>query len=158
MSNILQPFIQYLPQLSESEKHVLYYLENLPSESYKSLSLTKLAEATNVSTTTVIRMCQKLNLSGFSELKFHLTHITPAADQQVITESILDSVHYLTAETAIAQYNQAAKMIQAAKRIFVIGVGLSKVNAEYFSKLLMQVGKESSYIYESHIAGLIAKR
>ncbi|WP_235468582.1 MurR/RpiR family transcriptional regulator [Geobacillus sp. Sah69] len=126
-------------------------------EQAKQLSLTAMAEKNNVSTTTIIRMCHKLGLEGFSELKYILKTI----DDQAIP------VGENTIERYKADMNQTldslerkhveeiSQLIFEANRVLIVAVGLSKMIGEYFSKLLIQVNKPSSYVYESHIIDLL---
>lgn len=55
-------------QLTSIEWEIIAYLENY-QESYTQLTLKSIATYCHVSTTTIFRLCQKLGLSGFSELK-----------------------------------------------------------------------------------------
>lgn len=59
MGKVIATFHSEMEQLSESEKLVLYYLDN-HIDDIDALTLVKLAEATRVSTTTVIRMTHKI--------------------------------------------------------------------------------------------------
>ncbi|MED5075832.1 hypothetical protein P9851_00440 [Geobacillus stearothermophilus] len=78
MGKLLDRFSNYIGQLTHAEKHVLYYIDG-HVEQAKQLSLTAMAEKNNVSTTTIIRMCHKLGLEGFSELKYILKTIDDQA-------------------------------------------------------------------------------
>ncbi|ABO68563.1 MULTISPECIES: MurR/RpiR family transcriptional regulator [Geobacillus] len=156
MGKLLDRFSNYIGQLTHAEKHVLYYIDG-HVEQAKQLSLTAMAEKNNVSTTTIIRMCHKLGLEGFSELKYILKTI----DDQAIP------VGENTIERYKADMNQTldslerkhveeiSQLIFEANRVLIVAVGLSKMIGEYFSKLLIQVNKPSSYVYESHIIDLL---
>ncbi|MGL5042578.1 MAG: MurR/RpiR family transcriptional regulator [Culicoidibacterales bacterium] len=152
MSNIIRYFSFYLAALSASEKHVLYFIDTLPNIQYKQLKLQQLAEDAHVSTTTVIRMCHKLQFTGFSEFKFFISKTEREDNRQ---NTIQQCARQVVTTKNIQQYQKAADLILRAKRVVVIGVGLSKIAAEYFSKLLLQSGKESSYVYDSHILTLL---
>lgn len=152
MSNIIQYFSPYVSTLSESEKHVLYFVDALPNNKYPQIGLVQLAEDANVSTTTVIRMCHKLQFTGFSEFKFFISKKETDDDGE---NTIKQRIKQVTTAKNIKDYQKAAMVVQRSKRVFVVGVGLSKVAAEYFSKLLLQTSKESSYIYDSHILTLL---
>ncbi|OQP05166.1 MurR/RpiR family transcriptional regulator [Geobacillus sp. 46C-IIa] len=156
MGKLMDRFSNYIGQLTHAEKHVLYYIDG-HVEQAKQLSLTAMAEKNNVSTTTIIRMCHKLGLEGFSELKYILKTI----DDQAIP------VGENTIERYKADMNQTldslerkhveeiSQLIFEANRVLIVAVGLSKMIGEYFSKLLIQVNKPSSYVYESHIIDLL---
>ncbi len=148
-------FANYLGELTYAEKHVLYYIEE-HLELAKNQSLTAMAESNNVSNTTIIRMCRKLGLSGFSELKYNLKNIyadvLPADNMldryRQDAEQTLNSLKIEELETICEQLIQA-------NRVLIVAVGLTKIAGEYFSKLFMQVNKPTSYVYESHIIDLL---
>lgn len=156
MGKIIDRFSKYIGNLTYAEKHVLYYIEEHLEEA-KQQSLTTMAEKNNVSTATIVRMCHKLGLEGFSELKYILKTI----DSQLIPHE----------EDTIARYKadlnetlrslerknleEISEKLLQANRVLIVAVGLSKMIGEYFSKLLMQVNKPSTYVYESHIIDLL---
>lgn len=71
MGKVAERFVEDITSLSDSEKYVFYYIDN-HMEQVKNMTLTSLAEILSTSNTTIIRMCHKLGLQGFSELKFIL--------------------------------------------------------------------------------------
>lgn len=158
MGKVIDHFSQYLKDLTYAEKHVLYFIEeNL--EQVKNESLTKLAEQNNVSTTTIIRLCRKLNLEGFSELKYVLKSLDP---QTTISpdhtleryQTVLDQMF---SSLSAKYFEEISEIINRSNQIIIISVGLTKTIGEYFSKLFMQVNKYSTYLYESHMIDLIPK-
>lgn len=118
-----------------------------------------MAESNNVSTTTIVRMCNKLGLSGFSELKYLLKNldITLVQKDNDYLENIKNSVSSSLSNLNMNTINNLVQLINTSTKIIIISVGLSKPMGEYFSKLLMQSNKGSFYIYESHIIDLIDK-
>ncbi len=150
MPNLIQLFETQVHLLSASELHVLYTLENMNSDQYHALTLIQLAKLANVSTTTVIRMCHKMNLDGFSELKYSLLSL-PSTVQNPM--SFFQQIESLKQNQPV--YKTIADQLIEANKVLIIGVGLSKPIAEYLSKLLLQSGKDSRYIYDSHILTLL---
>lgn len=71
MGKVAERFVEDITNLSDSEKYIFYYADN-HIEQVKNITLTNLAEILNTSNTTIIRMCHKLGLQGFSEFKFIL--------------------------------------------------------------------------------------
>ena len=158
ISKLVTHFSQNLNNLSHAEKHIFYYIDsNL--EKAKTQSLVSMAEENNVSTTTVVRMCNKLGLSAFSELKYILKNldidIIPRDDNYI--DLIKDNINTSLSNLNIDNINILVNLIKDAKKVIIVSVGLSKPMGEYFSKLLMQANKGSFYIYESHIIDLIDK-
>lgn len=158
MSALINYFSDKLNSLTYAEKHIFYYIDsNL--EKAKKESLTKMADENNVSTTTIVRMCSKLGLSGFSELKYILKTIdintNPYIDNYI--GIIKNNINLSLDKLSIDNINKLVNMIKEAKKVIIVSVGLSKPMGEYFSKLLMQANKSSFYIYESHIIDLLDK-
>ncbi len=156
MGKVIERFAGNLQLLSHSEKHVLYFIEN-QLEVAKNQSLTKMAEQNNVSTTTIVRMCHKLGLEGFSELKYVLKTL----DNDLIPsdKNIIDR-HRQNLEWTFSQLNpdkikQLTEQMIRSEKIVIVAVGLSKMIGEYFGKMLMQVNKPTIYVYESHIIDLL---
>ncbi|OOM78186.1 HTH-type transcriptional regulator MurR [Clostridium puniceum] len=57
-----------LTNLTENEKTLVNYMQNNP-ETFAKMSALEISEACFISTSTIYRLCQKLDLSGLSELK-----------------------------------------------------------------------------------------
>ena len=158
MSALINYFSDKINNLTYAEKHIFYFI-NSDLEKAKKLSLTKMAEENNVSTTTIVRMCTNLGLTGFSELKYILKNmnndLTPNIDNYI--GMIKNSLNISLDKLSIDNINNLADLIHTAKKVIIVSVGLSKHMGEYFSKILMQTNKSSFYIYESHIIDLLDK-
>ena len=158
MSALINYFSDKINNLTYAEKHIFYFI-NSDLEKAKKLSLTKMAEENNVSTTTIVRMCTNLGLTGFSELKYILKNmnndLTPNIDNYI--GMIKNSLNISLDKLSIDNINNLADLIHTAKKVIIVSVGLSKPMGEYFSKLLMQTNKSSFYIYESYIIDLLDK-
>ncbi|WP_078378844.1 MurR/RpiR family transcriptional regulator [Sutcliffiella halmapala] len=156
MGRVIERFANSVPALSHSEKHVLYYIED-HLDSAKNLPLTELAERNNVSTTTIVRMCHKLGLEGFTELKYILKTLDEdhiPSDENIISRHHQD-INGMLGQLRIEDINELTSHIVRAEKVIIVAVGLSKMMGEYFSKLLMQVNKPTFYVYESHIIDLL---
>ncbi|OIU69779.1 MurR/RpiR family transcriptional regulator [Rossellomorea aquimaris] len=155
MGKVLDRFASSIGELTHAEKHVLFYVEE-HLDTAKNQSLTAMAESNSVSTTTIVRMCRKLGLEGFSEFKFVLKSI----DENVgPAENMLDRYSQDMGRTLsslrVEELEKISGQIERAGRVMIVSVGLTKMVGEYFSKLLMQVNKPTSYVYESHIIDLL---
>jgi RpiR family glv operon transcriptional regulator len=157
MGKLLDAFSNALPDMTHSEKHVLYYIEHHLDAS-KTMPLTKMAEENSVSTTTIIRMCHKLGFDGYSEFKYFLKGL----EEKVLPENMDPIKRYEKDITeSLGRMNpedleRIASAIEHAERIVIISVGLTKMTGEYLSKRLMQMNHSSTYIYESHMVDLIS--
>lgn len=156
MGKVIATFHNKIAHLSESEQHVLYYVDNHIDEMEK-MTLVKLAEATLVSTTTVVRTCQKIGLDGFSDLKYQVKRLR---DQPpMMYRSFLhDYLPYLTKTINQLDSNQLKRMgniVNQAPSIFIVSVGLTKTVGEYASQRLIQANKPAMHAYESHLIDLL---
>lgn len=61
-----------ITNLTENEKTLVKYIEN-NSEDFIKMSAVEISEVAFVSTSTIYRLCQKLNLAGLSELKLQVS-------------------------------------------------------------------------------------
>lgn len=96
--------LKQLNKLTETEQQVVTYLLTYPDEIEK-ISSRQLAELTHTSPATVVRICQKLGFSGYSEFKIkYLQEInkTPAFGQVERRNPITkeDSIHSIVNKVA----------------------------------------------------------
>ncbi|HPJ00543.1 MAG TPA: MurR/RpiR family transcriptional regulator [Enterococcus sp.] len=110
------------------------------------MSIRELSAVCHVSTATIVRVCHKLNLAGFSELKYVI--------KQKIEADTLYNLDYFYHETSqidtfLKRVNQksyrkildiAIDMIVAANHIIFTGIGTSGILGMYGSRYFMNVG------------------
>ena len=70
MDNRLAPLLTHSKSLTRAEYRVLAHLTAHPLQVGK-MTVRDLAQATYVSTATIMRLCRKLGFSGYSELIWH---------------------------------------------------------------------------------------
>lgn len=156
MGKFLDSYGNNLSNLTLTEKQVLYYIDQHLNET-TNLSLTEIAKINNVSTTTIVRLTHKLGLEGFSELKYILKRNDFQQTSPSANPVELYKEEFIAAFDTIQQdeLKKLSEKIKQANQVIVVGVGLSKMLAEYFSKLLMQTSKQTYYTYESHMIDLL---
>ncbi|SDB82097.1 transcriptional regulator, RpiR family [Pelagirhabdus alkalitolerans] len=109
-----------------------------------------LANETHVSTTTILRFCQKLDCDGFSEFKVKLKmYKEKQTDQQSIISGDTSLTEFL--ERTLTQDFQEkietiASVLAEAKRVVFIGIGSSGILAEYGSRYFSGLKKFAFYI------------
>ncbi|MCK1993817.1 MurR/RpiR family transcriptional regulator [Peribacillus muralis] len=151
-------FSQHLDALSAAEKHVFFYIDNHINE-IETTTLVNLAEINNVSTTTIIRMCQKLGLKGFSELRYLLQ--VPKTIKAKNPDKII-SVYSNIVQEGISNideekiYNLVDKIIYAPK-VYIACLGMTKTIGEYFSKILVTKKKNAVFTYDSFILDILSQ-
>ncbi|MFS8049472.1 MurR/RpiR family transcriptional regulator [Rhizobium sp. BR 314] len=142
-----------LPKLSESERRVaLWVLENVDATIRHSMSA--IAQATDVSDTTVLRMCRTAGFEGFTDLKLALAqeprdtrdgagNEPEASDLQAaarlfraVAQAISDTQGVLNEAT----FTKALDLIAGARHILVGGVGGSGIVAQAFYQRCIRLG------------------
>lgn len=131
-------------------------------------SVAELAERSKVSDPTVVRTCKKLGLNGYQDLKITLARelvnplqaineeVTPADDTQTIINKVFQSTIRtlnFTQETLKPEdVSQAAKVIQDARKILIVGVGNSSANCRDLQHKLMRLGISAQAFSDPHMA------
>jgi DNA-binding MurR/RpiR family transcriptional regulator len=157
-----------LPSLKPSERKVAQYILDHPEE-VVNLSVQKLAERTNVSEATVIRLSRSLNCKGFQDLKLriagdlaqfqHPQHayqeipvngtisslITSISHNNI--QSIYDTLSVLSEE----EVEKAIHCFSRARKIAVYGIGASAVIAQDFKQKLTRINRwcEAAYDFDT---------
>lgn len=149
--SLYQMFGEKVDLLSAAEKQVFFYIDNHIETVYH-MSLMEVAEKNNVSTTTVIRMCQKLGLKGFSQLKYLLEPtkkevVAPSTIVQGYSEELIEGVRSLDQN----QILKLVKLIEKASKIHIACLGMTKNVGEYFYKNLVRKKRNIFFTYDSFI-------
>lgn len=137
---------------TNTEQIVIDYLENNLNE-IDNLTINNLAKKTHTSNASIIRLCHKVNCSGFPELRIKLIKerekqkfinndvsftfpFTPADSLNEIAKSMTDlydnSLKLLYSSLDIDKIEQIAQKIFVANRIFIFGIGDSGLTARSF--------------------------
>lgn len=142
-----------LPKLSDSERRVaLWVLENVEATIRNSMSV--IAQATDVSDTTVLRMCRTAGFEGFTDLKFALaqeprggraeTASDPEASDLHAANRLFRAVAQAISDTQgvlnEATFAKALDLIAGARHIVVGGVGGSGIVAQAFYQRCIRLG------------------
>ncbi|SDG54272.1 DNA-binding transcriptional regulator, MurR/RpiR family, contains HTH and SIS domains [Facklamia miroungae] len=128
-------------------------------------TMTDIKSSTEVGDATIIRFCQKLGLTGFTDLK-----ILAAKDdfsRQYIFEdesdyfSLLLNRHIMCLKKTLltldkTKIDDAIKMIKMAGHIYLYGVGSSGTTARDFEGILLRVGVKANAVIDPHVQAHIA--
>ncbi len=157
MNSLMQTFSEKFELLSFAEKKVFFYLENHRSD-LRNQTLADIAERNSVSTTTVIRMCHKLGLQGFSELKYQLnkknfSKEAPVNSSESFSRCLIDSIGQIDEN----QIDELANRIVRAQRVHIACLGLSKMIGEYFLKVLTKEDKNCSMSAEPFLIDVLPR-
>jgi DNA-binding MurR/RpiR family transcriptional regulator len=146
-------------QLSPQQRVIADYLmENISEVPF--LSVFDLAERTQTSEATVVRLCQRLGYSGYSDMKVALVETIrselPASQAPNETQDI--GVDALAAMARLEQYNirrtvelidrrtfgEVARQLHKADHIFTFGLGISAYLADFASYLFTEHGMRAT--------------
>ncbi|WP_339234058.1 MurR/RpiR family transcriptional regulator [Paenibacillus sp. FSL R5-0517] len=130
-----------------------YIMQNMDKVTY--MRIRELADATHVSTTTVLRFCKKNDCEGFSEFKVKLKMLL---SQQRTSTRTLKSPHQAAYEfferfqhpDLEEKIKNAAQLISKASGVIFIGTGSSGIMAEYGARYFSSLGTFSMYIDDPH--------
>ncbi len=136
------------------------------------MSITELADQIGASEGSIVGLCQRLGAKGFQELKILLARelVDPV---QLIHEDLHENDDFATvadrvfaahaaslAETrsllAPAALEAAVRLLLAARRIEIYGIGSSAPVAEDFAYRLLRLGRDAKAVTDSHIQAVSA--
>lgn len=151
MDNRLAPLLTRGESLTRAEYRVLAHLTEHPLLVGK-ITVRELAQATFVSTATIIRLCQKLGFSGYSEFIWHCKqrladtpHITAPqsepAELPVAFAQFLENYQRTFQWVSADKRRQFADLLREKESFFLYGAGFSYLFAEYLTKKLQVLGK-----------------
>lgn len=150
-------------ELTRAERKVADYVLNRGAKIVYD-TMTDIKAATHVGDATIIRLCQKLGFSGFSDFKIEIAkedyttqEKTQPADFYDTIATQLSSVLQATAKLIDrAQIDAAVTMMTEAKHLYLFGVGGSGQVANSFSTILLRVGVQASAVDDPHFQAQMA--
>lgn len=142
-----------IKQLNETEFQIYDFLMG-QTEMVSQMTIRELAQATHVSTATIVRFCRHLGFAGFSELKFHMTqanHFEPSLESYYANFLELNSfLKGLTGEVFQKKLAQACQMIEASAYTVFMGIGTSGALAKYAYRYFNNVGIQATVITDPY--------
>lgn len=150
--------------LTKSEKKIADYILT-SGEKIVHSTMSDIREATNVGDGTIIRFCQKIGFSGFSDLKIAIAKEDFSKQQQVSQESDLFDKRTTTINNALRTTNQrldneklqrAVQLITEANQIYIFGVGSSGNTGNDLEAMLLRVGVQSRSVVDPHFQAQVA--
>ncbi|RSL34747.1 MurR/RpiR family transcriptional regulator [Salibacterium salarium] len=128
-----------------------YITQNTEKVAY--MRIRELAQATHVSTTTILRFCRKMNCEGFSEFKVKLKLHLENNKTTVLKgshHSVTEFFERTLAGNLEEKMKTAADIVTKADHVIFIGIGSSGILAEYGARYFSSLGKFSVYIKDPH--------
>lgn len=108
------------------------------------MTIRELASETHVSTTTVIRMCKKLNCKGFSEFKIRYRIEMEGLQDDYLTDDKTIFIEFLkraSDQGFVKQLDKISELLNQAQNVLFMGYGNSGTMAQYAAKYFSSVGK-----------------
>jgi DNA-binding MurR/RpiR family transcriptional regulator len=137
-----------ISSLNDLEILVYNYAISNPSKT-SSMTIRQLADEVNVSSTTIMRFCNKIGCEGFSEFKYALKDYVKELNKNGSkTDSSLIQDFFVKANTEEFQnqIRKAAEIIESKDMVFFIGMSSSGSLAKYGSRFLSNLGKNAFYL------------
>jgi DNA-binding MurR/RpiR family transcriptional regulator len=154
------------PSLRAAEQRAASYITAHPDEVVY-LSVTELAERSNTSEATVVRMCQQAGYRGFQEIKIAIAQdlvaplknihedVSENDNTMTVIQKVfganLQALENTRAILDVAEVERATQAILAAKIIAIIGVGTSGPIALDCQYKLMRIGLRCQVFVDPHI-------
>ncbi len=152
--------------LSSLELELLRYI-NSHKEAVIEMSIQELAKNTFASTTTVIRLCKKLNLSGYSHLKYFLRDMLAAepmetniyADHSLedLLQEELSDIERTARAIDLSMVEEIASFMHQKTQIHFFAKGLTSIVFEYAARHLLSLSRTVTLYHDTHIAYIQAE-
>lgn len=156
---ILTRLKQLESELSPSEQKVARYILSFSKEAVRK-NIQEIAEASDTSASAVTRLCKRIGIKGFSELKvliaediavqageeqpFYVPNFSDTDDEETLVSNLLKSVsmniEMIPALLSLSELKKSAERLLSSKHILLLGIGASHIVAEDFSQKCLRIG------------------
>lgn len=143
---------EVLKSLNELEMSIYNYIIEHKDE-IKYMTIRELAEATHVSTSTILRFCKKIKCEGYSEFKIKFKMYLKQEKQDYIAndiEEIMCFFHSVTSEVYKEAIDTITNVIRQSRQLIFIGIGTSGVLGKYGARYFSNLNKYSQYIEDPY--------
>lgn len=134
--------------LNENEKTILSYIDNHGSQVSR-MNIQELADAVYVSTATIVRLCKKLGLSGFNDLKYEIRqsilaqeeHGDTSLDLKGILSRSLSAMRQMEEQVNTPGFEQVIHRLCGEGNLFLFARGLTYMPMNYMYNMLLSVDR-----------------
>lgn len=133
---------QQIVELNDTETNIYQYvIKN--TDAVLKMKVRDLANATFVSTATIVRFCQKLGCEGFTEFKTKLKLFQegskiPEAEDEI--DVLMEFFNYSKSDDFKKSIDIFVRNIQEAKTIAFVGIGTSGILGQYAARYFSNIG------------------
>lgn len=156
MDSRLTSLVHQGRDLTRAEHRVLVFIAEHASLIGK-ITVRELAQQTYVSTATIMRLCQKMGFSGYSEFIYHCKQLLTESPRRAVApgDTPPDGVMPDAYRRFVANYEKSfayvtpevmaafCRLLRHESHFFLYGAGFSHLFAEYFAKKLQILGKDA---------------
>jgi len=155
---------EHYETLTKSEKKIADYIMTTNEKIIHS-TMSEVKQETGVGDATIIRFCQKLGFSGFTDLKIEIAKddFTNKKKNHQSTYYYSDSAQNLANTLKLTEniidndsLSQAIELVSHAKRIHIFGMGSSGNTARDLEALFLRTGIQSNASVDPHLQAQIA--
>lgn len=129
-----------------------YLLDNKEKVAY--MKIREFAHESHVSTTSILKFCQKLGFYSYTEFRMAFRqYLQEDKKQSLLTNDTSEIIDFLKRSDSVEfnqQINEITKSILEAKQTIFIGSGNSGVMAKYGARFLSSIGELTLYIDDPH--------
>ena len=139
--------------LNELETLAFNYI--VKNSQAKDMTIRELAQKVYVSTSTIIRMANKLGFDGWAELKFYLKSEFNRAVEEQHYDNMMEFnlfLHRMSQPTYQHRLNETARLISETRYCVFMGVGQSGAIAAYGARYFTSIGLKAFAISDPYIA------
>jgi RpiR family carbohydrate utilization transcriptional regulator len=171
VSSVLARIESVHSSLGTVGQRIAEYIAQNPREVVH-MSVSEVAERTESSEGSVIGLCKNLGATGFQQLKMALAQemVLPvqlihedlvatddsAAVMRKVFQSNVQALHDTQSVLDIGAIEKAVRIIKAAKRIEIYGIGSAATIAEDAHYRMLRIGLNAKAVVDSHVQGISA--
>lgn len=122
-------------------KFIVAHLEKIPY-----MTIRELSGQLHISTSTILRFCDKVNCGGYNELKEKIKEYLKTASIKPPMEDLEELQHYFRGVNTSAfeeKIHTAVEKIRTSEMLALIGIGSSGALAKYGARIFSNLGKFS---------------
>lgn len=131
--------------LTQSEEAILDFIEK-NFEKIPEYSVIDLSKLTYSSQASINRLCKKLNLDGFSHLKFAIKEDLELMKNR--SQNHINSISYYIKNINFNTITSLIEILQNNKKILIYGLGASQITSAYLQRQLLYLGYQAILLSE----------
>ena len=144
---------EQVQSLNELEREVYEFVMHNQSR-VQYMRIRELAAGAHVSTSTVLRFCNKMGCGGYAEFKLKRREYRSRQEGRTpLPDDVMEIVDFLkktVTEDFEDRLEELVEIIAHASNIFFVGSGMSGIVAKYGARYFSSIGKFCLYIDEPH--------